>query len=59
MFSFRIFGTLGQFGKTRFQSPDFFRIFNFHYLNIYVFKFALQNGVNELFQSSGSVDIAK
>ena len=42
---FTVFGTLGQFGETRSQSPDFFRIFNFHYLNICVFKFSFQNGV--------------
>ena len=30
-----------------------------HFLNICIFKFAFQNGVNELFWSSGSGDIAK
>ena len=38
---FRLFGTLGQFGETRFQSPDFF--------SICVFKFSFHNVVNELF----------
>ena len=43
----------------RTQSPDFSIIFNFHYLTICLFKFAFQNGVNELFRPSGSGDIPK
>ena len=56
---FRVFGALGQFGETRTQFPDFSRILNFHYFNISVYKFAFQDGVNELFWPSGSGDIAK
>ena len=52
-----VFATLGQFGETRSQFPDFFRIFSFRFLNICMFKFAFQNGVSELFWSSGSGDI--
>ena len=56
---FRVFGTLGLFGGTSSQSPDFFRILNFHYLNICSLKFAFHNEVNNLFFSTGLGDIAK
>ena len=37
-----VFWALAQFGKTKSQCPDFFRIFYFYDLDIWGFKFTLQ-----------------
>ena len=50
---------LGQYRETGNQCCHFLRIFHFHYLDIWSFKFDLQNECSELFCSSGSSDIAK
>ena len=55
---FRVFEAIGQFGGTRSQFPDFFRIL--HHLNICSLKFTFHNGVNDWFWSTDSSrDITK
>ena len=40
---FKLFGVSWQFGETRFQCPSFSKIIKFYHLNIWSFKFAIEN----------------